>query len=172
MLEGYAQLANDRPPVHTAERLLLLLGMAGFLTIGLAIPDGFGGASLALGLGYLAVVLVHAWLYFRVNRNIIRVAPFNAASALLVIIASQLHGPGGGELPAGYVLWVVALAVQLGSPLIGHPKNLFDLRPAHMAERHSNLVLVALGESIAAIGVGAGRLAGHPGGEDVRAIRV
>jgi len=170
MYEGYAWLTNARPPVHTAERLLLLVGMAGFLTIGLAIPDGFGSASLALGLGYLAVVLVHAWLYFRVNRNIIRVAPFNVASALLVIIASQLRGPGGGERPAGYVLWVVALAVQLGSPLIVHPKNLFDLRPAHMAERHSNLVLVALGESIAAIGVGAGRLAGHSAADDVRII--
>ena len=170
MYEGYAWLTNARPPVHTAERLLLLVGMAGFLTIGLAIPDGFGGASLALGLGYLAVVLVHAWLYFRVNRNIIRVAPFNVASALLVIIASQLHGPGGGELPAAYVLWVVALAVQLGSPLIVHPKNLFDLRPAHMAERHSNLVLVAIGESVAAIGVGAGRLAGHSAADDARII--
>jgi low temperature requirement protein LtrA len=170
MYEGYAWLTNARPPVHAAERLLLLVGMAGFLTIGLAIPDGFGGASLALGLGYLAVVLVHAWLYFRVNRNIIRVAPFNVASALLVIIASQLHGPGGGELPAAYVLWVVALAVQLGSPLIVHPKNLFDLRPAHMAERHSNLVLVAIGESVAAIGVGAGRLAGHSAADDARII--
>ena len=170
MYEGYAWLTNARPPVHTAERLLLLVGMAGFLTIGLAIPDGFGGASLALGLGYLAVVLVHAWLYFRVNRNIIRVAPFNVASALLVIIASLLHGPGGGERPAGYVLWVVALAVQLGSPLIVHPKNLFDLRPAHMAERHSALVLVALGESVAAIGVGAGRLAGHSAADNARII--
>ena len=170
MYEGYAWLTNARPPVHAAERLLLLVGMAGFLTIGLAIPDGFGGASLALGLGYLAVVLVHAWLYFRVNRNIIRVTPFNVASALLVIIASQLHGPGGGELPAAYVLWVVALAVQLGSPLIVHPKNLFDLRPAHMAERHSDLVLVALGESVAAIGVGAGRLAGHSAADDARII--
>ena len=170
MYGGYAWLTNARPPVHTAERLLLLVGMAGFLTIGLAIPDGFGSASLALGLGYLAVVLVHAWLYFRVNRNIVRVAPFNVASALLVIIASQLHGPGGGERPAGYVLWVVALAVQLGSPLIVHPKNLFDLRPAHMSERHSDLVLVALGESVAAIGVGAGRLAGHSAADDARII--
>jgi low temperature requirement protein LtrA len=170
MYEGYAWLTNARPPVHTAERLLLLVGMAGFLTIGLAIPDGFGGASLALGLGYLAVVLVHAWLYFRVNRNIIRVAPFNVASALLVIIAGLLRGPGGTERPAGYVLWVVALAVQLGSPLIVHPKNLFDLRPAHMAERHSDLILVALGESVAAIGVGAGRLAGHSAADDARII--
>jgi low temperature requirement protein LtrA len=170
MYEGYAWLTNTRPPVHTAERLLLLVGMAGFLTIGLAIPDGFGRASLALGLGYLVVVLVHAWLYFRVNRNIIRVAPFNVASALLVIVAGLLRGPGGGERPAGYVLWVVALAVQLGSPLVVHPKNLFELRPAHMSERHSALVLVALGESVAAIGVGAGRLAGRSGADNARIV--
>jgi low temperature requirement protein LtrA len=170
MYEGYAWLTNARPPVHTAERLLLLVGMAGFLTVGLAIPDGFGGASLALGLGYLVVVLVHAWLYFRVNRNIVRVAPFNVASALLVIVASQLRGPGGTEQAAGYVLWVVALAVQLGSPLIVHPKNLFELRPAHMSERHSALVLVALGESVAAIAVSSGRLAGHPGADEARIV--
>jgi low temperature requirement protein LtrA len=62
----------------------------------------------------------------------------------------------------------VALAVQLGSPLIVHPKNLFELRPAHLSERHSALLLVALGESVAAIGVGAGRLAGRSGLQDAR----
>jgi low temperature requirement protein LtrA len=170
MYEGYAWLTNARPPVHTAERLLLLVGMAGFLTIGLAIPDGFGRSSLALGLGYLAVVIIHAWLYFRVNRNIIRVAPFNVASALLVTLASLLRGPTGEVELAGYLLWIAALAVQLGSPLIVHPKGLFELRPAHLSERHSALLLVALGESVAAIGVGVGRLAGHPGQDQARLI--
>jgi len=168
MYEGYAWLTNARPPVHTAERLLLLLGMAGFLTIGLAIPDGFGGTSLELGLGYLAVVVVHAVLYFRVNRNIVRVAPFNVASALLVTVAGLLHGPAGSVRPAGYALWILALAVQLGSPLVVHPKGLFELRPAHLSERHSALLLVALGESVAAIGVG--RLAGDSGAENARLI--
>jgi low temperature requirement protein LtrA len=170
MYEGYAWLTNARPPVHTAERLLLLVGMAGFLTIGLVIPDGFGGASLELGLGYLVVVVVHAVLYFRVNRNILRVAPFNVASALLVTVAGLLHGPTGSVRPAGYVLWILALAVQLGSPLIVHPKGLFELRPAHLSERHSALLLVALGESVAAIGVGVGRLTGHSGAENARLI--
>jgi low temperature requirement protein LtrA len=170
MYEGYAWLTDARPPVHTAERLLLLVGMAGFLVIGLAIPHGFGRGSLQLGLGYLAVVIVHGWLYFRVNRNIIRIAPFNIASALLVIVAGLLRGPGGAEQPAGYLLWIVALAVQLGSPLIVHPKSLFELRPAHFSERHSALLLVALGESVAAIGVGAGRLAGHSGAENARLV--
>jgi low temperature requirement protein LtrA len=164
MYEGYAWLTNTRPPVHTAERVLLLLGMAGFLVIGLAVPEGFAGSALALGLGYLAVVIVHALLYFRVNSNIIRVAPFSLASAVLVIVGSLLRGPAGTERPAGYALWVAALAVQLGSPLIVHPGGLFHLRPGHLSERHSALILVALGESVAAIGAGAGRT----GAEDTR----
>jgi low temperature requirement protein LtrA len=168
MYEGYAWLTNARPPVHTAERLLLLVGMAGFLTIGLAIPAGFGGSAVALGIGYLVVVVVHGVMYFRVNRNIVRVTPFNVVSALLVIGAGLLRGSSGTVPPAGYVLWALALVVQLGSPLIVHPKNLFELRPAHLSERHSALLLVALGESVAAIGVGAGRLAGRSGLQDAR----
>ena len=164
MYEGYAWLTNARPPVHTAERLLLLLGMAGFLIIGLAIPHGFGGSALILGLGYLTVVVVHAFLYFRVNANIVRVVPFNLTSAVLVIIAGLVRSPAGTERPVGYALWVAALAVQLGSPLIVHPKGLFELRPGHLSERHSALLLVALGESVAAIGAGAIRT----GQEDAR----
>ena len=170
MYEGYAWLTNARPPVHTAERLLLLVAMGGFLTIGLAIPGGFGGSALALGLGYLLVVIVHGTLYFRVNRKIVRVTPFNVVSALLVIGAALLRGRSGTMPAAGYALWVLALAVQLGSPLIVHPRNLFELRPAHFAERHSALLLVALGESVAAIGVGAGRLAGNSGAENARLV--
>jgi low temperature requirement protein LtrA len=170
MYEGYAWLTNARPPVHTAERLLLLVAMAGFLTIGLAIPDGFGGSSLALGLGYLAVVAVHGWMYFRVNRDIVRIVPFNLASAVLIIVASLVRTPDGTASAASYGLWVAALALQLGSPLIVHPKGRFELRPGHLAERHSALLLVALGESVAAIGVGAGRLAGHSAAQDGRLV--
>jgi low temperature requirement protein LtrA len=158
MYEGYAWLTNARPPVRTTERLLLLIGMAGFLVIGLAIPRGFAGSALALGLGYLVVVVVHACLYFRVNRNIIRVAPFNVIAALLVTVAGLLRGPAGAEQPAGYALWAAALAVQLGSPLIVRPRSLFRLRPRHLSERHNALLLVALGESVAAIGAGAARI--------------
>jgi low temperature requirement protein LtrA len=169
MYEGYAWLTNARPPVHTAERLLLLVSMAGFLTIGLAIPNhGFGGSGLALGLGYLLVVLVHGWLYYRVNRNILRIVPFNILSALLVITASLLPGPA--QSPAVYALWILALAVQLASPLIVRPRNLFGLRAAHLTERHGALLLVALGESVVSIGVGAEELVGRTGQENARVV--
>ena len=155
MYEGYAWLTNSRPPAASAERLLLLVGMAGFLVIGIAIPRGFGQYGVVLGLGYLLVVLVHSGLYYRVNANIVRVAPFNIASALLVTGAGLLHGPGGTAAPASYALWVAALAVQLGSPLVVHPAGRFDLRPSHYCERHNALVIVAIGESVAAVGIGA-----------------
>jgi low temperature requirement protein LtrA len=107
-------------------------------------------------------VLVHAALYYRVNTNIIRVAPFNIASALLVVVAGLLHGPHGTASVAAYLLWILALAVQLGSPLIVHPSGLFELRPAHFSERHNALLIVAIGESVAAVGIGAAVPQGRP----------
>src|SRR5215472_18443180 len=153
MYGAYAWLTNTRAPDRTPERLLLLLGMAGFLVAGLAIPGAFGahpgGSGVALGVGYLLVVLVHSALFYRVNRNILRVAPVNVGAALLVIGAAFVPSP------ASYLLWAAAVAVQWLSPLIISPGGRFDIRPAHFAERHGALVIVALGESVAAIGVGA-----------------
>jgi low temperature requirement protein LtrA len=158
MYGGYAWLTNTRTPNRTPERLLLLLGMAGFLVVGLAIRNGFGdsrsGASgIYLGLGYLTVVCVHGGLYYRVNRNIVRVLPVNLTSALLVLVAGLTSGL------AAYLLWTAALAIQVLSPLVVRVGGRFEIAPAHFAERHGALVIVALGESVAAVGIGA---AEHP----------
>ena len=153
MYGGYAWLSNLRPPVRTPERLLLLVGMAGFLVCGLAVPHGFSqgdtGDRVALGLGYLLVVVLHSALFYRVNRHIVRVTPFNIAAALLVI------GAAFTPVRAAYLLWAAAVAIQWFSPLISHPGGRIDIRPAHYAERTGALVIVALGESVAAIGIGA-----------------
>jgi low temperature requirement protein LtrA len=153
MYGGYAWLTNTRAPARTLDRLLLLVGMAGFLVAGLAIPQGFGpgdtGSRVALGAGYLIVVLVHTTLFYRVNRNIVRVTPFNVTSALLVIAAAFT------PTVAAWLLWAAAVAVQWLSPLIAHPGGRFDIQPAHFAERHGALIIVALGESVAAISTSA-----------------
>lgn len=161
MYGGYAWLTNARTPTGLPERLLLLLGMAGFLVIGLAIPHAFGrrGEAVALGLGYLLVVAVHGTLYLRLNRNILRVVPFSVTSALLVIAAGLFGISGGAEDATGYTLWVAALAIQVGSPLVVHPQGRFSIQPAHFTERHGALIIIAFGESVADIGIGA---AGRP----------
>jgi low temperature requirement protein LtrA len=153
MYAGYAWLTNARTPHLVPERLLMLLGMAGFLVIGLSIPHAFDrrGEAVALGLGYLLVVAVHGALYLRVNRNILRVTPFNVLSALLVIAA----GAAGGGTAAGYALWAAALAVQVLSPLLSQPRGRFSITPSHFVERHGALIIVAFGESVADIGIGA-----------------
>jgi low temperature requirement protein LtrA len=154
MYGGYAWLTNTRTPVRSPERLLLLLGMAGFLIIGLAIPSAFGTSTthgrdgVALGLGYLLVILVHGGLYLRVNRNFQRVFRFNLLSALLVIVAGFV--PSGPE----YALWAAALAVQALSPLVSSPRGRFTIAPAHFVERHGALIIVAFGESVVDIGGG------------------
>jgi low temperature requirement protein LtrA len=158
MYGGYAWLTNTRTPDRTPERLLLLVGMAGFMVVGLAIRNGFGNSrsttsGIFLGLGYLVVVCVHGGLYYRVNRNIVRVLPVNLASALLVLVAGLTSGV------AAYLLWTAALAIQVLSPLVVRVGGRFEIAPAHFAERHGALVIVALGESVAAVGIGAAQ---HP----------
>ena len=155
MYGGYIWLTNARTPSRTPERLLLLLGMAGFLIVGLAIPQAFGRDGVALGLGYLVVVGVHTWLYQRVNKNIMRVAPFNVAAALLIIGAGLAKGGA-----AAYGLWAAALAVQWLSPLLFPVHGRFAIRPDHFTERHGALVIIVFGESVADIGIGVGT-AGH-----------
>jgi low temperature requirement protein LtrA len=149
MYGGYVWLSNARTPVRTPERILMLVGMAGFLVMGLAIPHAFGRDGVALGLGYLVVVAVHAWLYQRVNRNIARVVPFNLAAALMIIGAGVVKGW------AAYVLWAAALATQQLSPLIVRVRGRFDIAPSHFVERHGALVIVVFGESVVDIGIGA-----------------
>ena len=159
MYGGYAWLTNERTPARAPERLLLLVGMAGFLVIGLSIPHAFGPLGehgrdgLALGLGYLVVVCVHSLLYLRVNRHIGRLLPFNLASPVLVIIAGLVPAQ------AAYGLWAAALAIQVAAPLAGGLDHRFNIQPSHFVERHGALMIVALGESVADVGIGA---EGHP----------
>src|SRR5262249_7223307 len=148
-------LTNTRTPSRTPERLLLLLGMAGFLVIGLAIPHAFGANGtrgsdgVALGLGYLVVVCVHGGLYLRVNRNFGRLLPFNLAALGLLLLA------GRPPAPAPYVLWVAALAVQVLGPVFVRLESRFEIQPAHFVERHGALMIIAFGESVADVGIGA-----------------
>ncbi len=155
MYGGYVWLANARTPSRTTERLLMLLGMTGFLVMGLAIPRAFGRDGVALGIGYLIVVVVHAWLYQRVNRNIARVAPFNLAAALLVIGAGVVVEGGGEVSGAAYGLWAAALVVQVLSPLVLPVRGRFAIQPSHFTERHGALVIIVFGESVVDIGMGA-----------------
>jgi low temperature requirement protein LtrA len=158
MYGGYAWLTNQVPPVVPIRRLLLILGMAAFLTCALAIPRAFDGGGVAFGLGYLLVVLLHGGLYASVYGRTMAmwVGPFNVLAALSVTAAGLLHGP------AVYALWALAILIQFAMPYANRSPARPDIRPAHFVERHGLLLIVALGESVVAIGIGVGHEALTP----------
>lgn len=155
MYGGYAWLTNRAAPNRSARRLLLMLGMAGFLICALAIPEAFGDGGFAFGVGYLIVVVVHAGLYAQVSSFAVvaRFAPLNVVSALSIIAAGFFEGGGA------YALWIAAVMIQFVTPtIVARVAPRFDIRTSHFVERHGLLLIVALGESVVAIGVGLGHV--------------
>jgi low temperature requirement protein LtrA len=160
MYGGYAWLTNAVAADRAARRLLLLGGMAGYLVLALAIPRAFSEGDAAFGVAYLVVVAIHAGLFTRAGpthtvRAVFRLAPFNLGSALLVLAAVLVEGT------LAYLLWAAAFALEWFTPILAGTGG-FRIAPAHFVERHGLVVIVALGESIVAIGIGAADLPVDP----------
>jgi low temperature requirement protein LtrA len=149
MYGGYVWLTNSVPPVTADRQLLLIAGMSAFLICALAIPNAFQEADLAFGIGYLIVILVHSFMYIRaVGLKVARFVPMNFLAAGAIIAAGFASG-----FPR-YLLWIAAIGFHVITSFLGTGLR-FELRVSHFVERHGLLLLVALGESIVAIGAGA-----------------
>jgi low temperature requirement protein LtrA len=154
MYGGYVWLTNAVAPDRGERRGLLLGGMAAFLIVALAIPRAFSDGGIAFGIAYLVVIGVHTALFARGTRAttlkaVLGLAPYNVASAAMVLAG----GLAGGT--AQYVLWALAFALQCVTPRLIHDAAGFEIAPGHFAERHGLVVLIALGESVVAVGYGA-----------------
>jgi len=152
MYGGYAWLTNAVPPRDPVLRLLVLAGMAGFLVVALAIPDAFGNSGVPFGLGYLVVTLVHTGMFLRsaeesTLRAMVRLGPFNAITAVLLLVAGFTSGG------VQWALWTGGFALHWMTPYFIRVSG-FRIRAAHFVERHGLIVLIALGESVVAIGIG------------------
>jgi low temperature requirement protein LtrA len=156
MYGGYVWMTNAVRANTGARRLLLLGGMGGFFVLSLAIPSAFAGSGLAFALAYLLVVLVHSLLFTRATavsaaRAILTLAPFNLVAALVVVVG----GAVGGHTQ--FVLWAAAAIFEWLTPWIRGTKG-FVVAAGHFVERHALVVIVAIGESVVAIGSGASTL--------------
>jgi low temperature requirement protein LtrA len=153
MYGGYAWLTNAVAPTTRFRRSLVLVGMGGFLAISLAIPDAFGGTGWLFGLGYFVVNAVHSGLFVvsggpDAARTMLKgVGPPNLVVATLVLV--------GGFLPVPWRvgLWLLGVVIVVVVPYVS-PIGGFNITPSHFVERHGLLIIIALGESIVAIGAG------------------
>jgi low temperature requirement protein LtrA len=154
---GYAWLTSTMDVDEGGVRLAMLAAMGAMLVVALAVPGAFGDDAVIFGLAYLLVRVLHIALYAIVGRDdphllgaVVRFAPTALLGASLIVAAGFLDGN------AQVAVWLVALTIDyLGPALIGAGRG-WRIAPEHFAERHGLIILIALGESIIAIGVGAG----------------
>jgi low temperature requirement protein LtrA len=156
MYDGYAWLTNAVPPDRPGRRVFLLAAMAAFLVLALTIPQAFKGSGASFGIAYLAIVLIHAGLFAsstsqKITSAIFELAPLNVLSALFVLAG----GIAGGT--AQYVFWAIAFLTEWATPFFLQSGG-FLIAPAHFVERHGLVVIIAIGESVVAVGIGAGGL--------------
>lgn len=160
---SYAWLGNQAHADEGLVRVTVIVAMTVMFVVALAIPESFddreGGlfAPFVLAACYAVVRLVHLACYLvaagqdtGLRRQLALTAvPVLAASALLV--AGGAFGP-----PYQTALWALALLVDYTGIWIAGTSGWRLPSPGHFAERHGLIVIVALGESLVAIGVGVG----------------
>jgi low temperature requirement protein LtrA len=139
-------------------RVILLAGMVLIFIAGLAIPHVFGNEARLFAFAYAGVRLLHLGLYtdaaMRGNASARAIAGF--ATTVVVGIILLLVG----SFLAGWhrdALWTAAVAIDYAGPLLTRDRlrSLQQVAVAHFAERYALFVIICLGESIVAIGVGA-----------------
>jgi low temperature requirement protein LtrA len=152
---GYAWLTSVVDPEEGAVRIVIFVAMAAFLIAAIAVPEAFDDLGLAFALAYAVVRAAHIALFVLASRDdpalrqsVIGLAGSTAVGVTLLVAASFLDGLEQGAL------WAVALGLDMAGPYFFGAEG-WKLVPGHFAERHGLIVIIALGESIVAVGVGA-----------------
>jgi low temperature requirement protein LtrA len=132
--------------------------MGAMLIVGLATPNAFGSDGVIFGVAYLIVRVLHLVLYAIGSRGdpelrgaVLRIGPTAIVAPILLVMAGFLDGT------AQMALWTAALALDYLGGLIGGARG-WRVSIDHFVERHGLIVIIALGESIVAIGLGAAGL--------------
>jgi low temperature requirement protein LtrA len=158
---GYSWLSNVVKADEGWARVGLLVAMAAMFLVALAIPEAFtdlpGGLSgpHVFALAYLTLRTVHLVLFWLISdadvglrHQVARFAPTMIGGTALLLLAADTSGT------AQLLLWVAAVAADYGGTLAIGARGWRLNSAKHFAERHGLIVIVALGESIVAIGVG------------------
>lgn len=152
---AYAWLTNTINPEEGAVRLAMFGAMAAMLIASLAVPDVFGDDAFLFACAYAVVRIAHLALYAVAGRGdrdllaaIARLGTGSLIGIALLFVASALDGP------VQTAVWALAVVIDLLGAWIGGGRG-WRLEAGHFAERHGLIIIIALGESIVAVGVGA-----------------
>jgi len=152
---AYAWLTNTLNPEEGLVRIAMFVVMGAMLVCALAVPEAFGDHGVIFGVAYLVVRAMHIALYALAARGdpdllgaVLRMVPSSTISGILILGAGFLEGK------ERTTLWILALAIDYLGVLVGRGQG-WRISPGHFVERHGLVVIIAIGESIVALGVSA-----------------
>ena len=156
---AYVWAANAQTGASSALRACLLISAISIFITGLSVPHAFGSEATLFALTYAVVRFLHLALYADASRkgnaewSAIAGFAFTVTIGMALLIAGSFAG-GTAQI----ILWVLAAAIDYAGPAWLTRERLRGLQRvavAHFSERYSLFVIICLGESIVAIGVGA-----------------
>ncbi|MFL6124591.1 low temperature requirement protein A [Actinophytocola sp.] len=163
---GYSWVSNVVKADEGLARVVMLVAMATMFLVALAIPESFedmpGGlhGPTVFAFGYLVLRAAHLALFWLISggdaglrHQIGRFAPTMIGGTALLLLAANTSGT------AQLLLWLAAVVADYGGTLAIGARGWRLNSARHFAERHGLMVIIALGESIVAIGVGVTHLA-------------
>ena len=152
---GYAWLTSVVDPDEGIVRIAIFAAMAAFLVVSLCVPEAFGDLGLLFAGAYAVVRVAHIVLFVLASQgdpglraSVIGLGVSTALASGLLVGAAFADGWFQGAL------WALALVLDAGGPYLFGAEG-WKLAPHHFAERHGLIIIIALGESIVAIGIGA-----------------
>lgn len=151
----YAWLTSVVDPERVAVRVPIFVVMAAFLVVALAIPAA-GGDEVWAFVGAYAIVRIGQITLFALGsvgeRELGRSIAFLETSTTIGLAVVAIGATFDGH--ARFAIWAVAIALDMAGPYLFGAEG-WKLVPGHFAERHGLILIIALGESIVALGIGA-----------------
>ncbi len=152
---AYAWLTSVVEPEEGAVRLVIFAAMAALLVVSLCVPGAFGAEATLFAAAYTVVRFSQIGLYIlasqdhpELRHSVLGLAGGTAVGCGLLILGSFF------EPEAQFAIWSLALLLDVAEPYFFGSEG-WKLQPSHFAERHGLIIIIALGESIVAIGAGA-----------------
>lgn len=155
---AYAWLGNQARADEGALRISMYVAMAGFFVVALSIHEAFAGSRGGLRgpvvfvVAYGMIRLAHLLIYWvaagddRDLRRTIEKALVTTAVTLGILLAGAVVGSG-----PRLALWLVAIAIDYVGIFVGAAQGWRVLAPGHFAERHSLVIIIAIGESLVSV---------------------
>ena len=155
---AYAWMTDAIDVENSVTRLIMFAAMAAGFFMALSVPDAFQDEAAWFAVAYFVARVLHTTLYaWGVReypgqlRAVARLTPWFLLAALVALV--------GGFADPDYRawIWLASLVIDVVGTLTV-ARGEWRISPSHFAERFALIVIIALGESIVAIGIGTSEL--------------